>query len=201
MGTQLCRDRRPRRLSHALFSAGPAIRQHATFLNVRFGSSYDADDTHGGAMLHPGVGGPGRRRSRPPSTAARQDPRMLAPSSPDTRPLSAFGLSMTSPGHSDAASRARATCAVLALRRSRRLLFRGDDERKITRGDRAAGSYPSGVGSLLSGSSGKRIQAANSGAMRGGGRAASPERFSGTARHLEAPAASPGLCDGCKHLP
>ncbi len=29
--------------------------QHATFLNVTFGSSFDADDTHVGAMLHPGV--------------------------------------------------------------------------------------------------------------------------------------------------
>src|SRR3979411_2416343 len=29
--------------------------QHATFLNVAYGSSFDADDTHVGAMLHPGV--------------------------------------------------------------------------------------------------------------------------------------------------
>ena len=29
--------------------------QHATFLNVTFGSSFDADDTHVGAMLHPGI--------------------------------------------------------------------------------------------------------------------------------------------------
>ena len=56
LGAQLCRR----------WSAAPAPRtscsrrerlnpQHATFLNVTFGSSFDADDTHVGAMLHPGV--------------------------------------------------------------------------------------------------------------------------------------------------
>src|SRR5216683_1206066 len=41
--------------SHVLFSAERLNPQHATFLNVTFGSSFDADDTHVGAMLHPGV--------------------------------------------------------------------------------------------------------------------------------------------------
>jgi 2-methylcitrate dehydratase PrpD len=41
--------------SHVLFSAETLNPQHATFLNVTFGSSFDADDTHVGAMLHPGV--------------------------------------------------------------------------------------------------------------------------------------------------
>ena len=41
--------------SHVLFSASTLNPQHATFMNVTFGSSYDADDTHVGAMLHPGV--------------------------------------------------------------------------------------------------------------------------------------------------
>src|SRR5258708_25767891 len=41
--------------SHALYSADTFNPQHATFLNVAFGSSFDADDTHVGAMLHPGV--------------------------------------------------------------------------------------------------------------------------------------------------
>src|SRR5215467_1058480 len=41
--------------SHVLFSPETLNPQHATFLNVTFGSSYDADDTHVGAMLHPGV--------------------------------------------------------------------------------------------------------------------------------------------------
>jgi len=40
--------------SHVLFSASTLNPQHATFMNVTFGSSYDADDTHVGAMLHPG---------------------------------------------------------------------------------------------------------------------------------------------------
>ena len=38
-----------------LFSPDTVNPQHATFLNVTFGSSFDADDTHVGAMLHPGV--------------------------------------------------------------------------------------------------------------------------------------------------
>src|SRR5258708_22217276 len=41
--------------SHVLFSASTLNPQHATFMNVTFGSSFDADDTHVGAMLHPGV--------------------------------------------------------------------------------------------------------------------------------------------------
>src|SRR5262252_4249211 len=41
--------------SHVLFSASTLNPQHATFMNVTFGSSYDADDTHVGAMLHPAV--------------------------------------------------------------------------------------------------------------------------------------------------
>src|ERR1044071_4035463 len=41
--------------SHVLFARDTVNPQHATFLNVTFGSSFDADDTHVGAMLHPGV--------------------------------------------------------------------------------------------------------------------------------------------------
>src|SRR5499427_10203824 len=41
--------------SHALFQARTLNPQHATFLNVAYGSSFDGDDTHVGAMLHPGV--------------------------------------------------------------------------------------------------------------------------------------------------
>src|SRR5437762_5508342 len=41
--------------SHVLFSTETLNPQHATFLNVTFGSSFDGDDTHVGAMLHPGV--------------------------------------------------------------------------------------------------------------------------------------------------
>src|ERR1700751_5032466 len=41
--------------SHVLFSRDTVNPQHATLLNVTFGSSFDGDDTHVGAMLHPGV--------------------------------------------------------------------------------------------------------------------------------------------------
>ena len=76
--------------AHVLFSPQCLNPQHATFLNVSFGSSYDADDTHVGAMLHPGVA-VCRRHSRLPSTSARLAPRCWRPSSPATRPSSASG--------------------------------------------------------------------------------------------------------------
>src|SRR6266849_7554750 len=41
--------------SHVLYSSQTLNPQHATFLNVAFGSSFDGDDTHVGAMLHPGI--------------------------------------------------------------------------------------------------------------------------------------------------
>src|SRR3977135_2645234 len=41
--------------AHVLFGPERLNPQHATFLNVAFGSSFDADDTHVGAMLHPRV--------------------------------------------------------------------------------------------------------------------------------------------------
>ena len=41
--------------SHVLYSSDMLNPQHATFMNVTFGSSFDGDDTHVGAMLHPGV--------------------------------------------------------------------------------------------------------------------------------------------------
>src|SRR5258708_27440820 len=39
--------------SHVLFSPDTLNPQHAAFLNVTFGSSFDADHTPVGAMLHP----------------------------------------------------------------------------------------------------------------------------------------------------
>src|SRR3977135_2219584 len=41
--------------AHVLFPPERLNPQHATFLNVAFGSSFDADDTPVGAMLHTGV--------------------------------------------------------------------------------------------------------------------------------------------------
>src|SRR3977135_3542776 len=41
--------------SHVLYCSQMLNPQHATFMNVTFGSSFDGDDTHVGAMLHPGV--------------------------------------------------------------------------------------------------------------------------------------------------
>src|ERR1700730_10155186 len=41
--------------AHVLYAGATLNPQHATFLSVAHGSSFDGDDTHVGAMLHPGV--------------------------------------------------------------------------------------------------------------------------------------------------
>src|SRR3954471_545578 len=41
--------------ANAVFERETLNPQHATLLNVTFGSSFDGDDTHVGAMLHAGV--------------------------------------------------------------------------------------------------------------------------------------------------
>src|SRR5262249_35583794 len=149
--------------AHVLFSASRLNPQHATFMNVTFGSSFDADDTHVGAMLHPGVavwsaalataehvGAPGRE--------------VLAAVVAGYETIIRIGLSMQ-PGHFRRGFQSTGTCDVFGTAAAAgRLLFRGADaERKITEAIGLAGSYPSGVAQFYySGSSGKRIQAAHS---------------------------------------
>src|SRR3546814_20869965 len=41
--------------AHVLFSTERLNAQHAAYLNVAYGGSFDADDTHVGGMLHPGI--------------------------------------------------------------------------------------------------------------------------------------------------
>src|SRR3546814_19464669 len=41
--------------AHVLFSTERLNAQHAAYLNVAYGCSFDADDTHVGGMLHPGI--------------------------------------------------------------------------------------------------------------------------------------------------
>jgi len=128
--------------SHVLFSRETLNPQHATFLNVSFGSSYDADDTHVGAS----------------------GSEMLAAVVAGYETIIRIGLSMQ-PGHFRRGFQSTGTCDVFGTAAAAgRLLFRGADaERKITEAIGLAGSYPSGVAQFYySGSSGKRIQAAHS---------------------------------------
>jgi len=154
--------------SHALFSRETLNPQHATFLNVSFGSSYDADDTHVGAMLHPGVAAWSAALATAEHVGASGS-EMLAAVVAGYETIIRIGLSMQ-PGHFRRGFQSTGTCDVFGTAAAAgRLLFRGqgfgdkDAERKITEAIGLAGSYPSGVAQFYySGSSGKRIQAAHS---------------------------------------
>ena len=149
--------------AHVLFSRDTLNPQHATFLNVTFGSSFDADDTHVGAMLHPGVA----VWSAALATAehARAPGReVLAAVVAGYETIIRIGLAMQ-PGHFKRGFQSTGTCDVFGTAATAgRLLFRGTDAaRKIQDSIGLAGSYPSGVAQFYySGSSGKRIQAAHS---------------------------------------
>jgi 2-methylcitrate dehydratase PrpD len=154
--------------SHVLFSPNTLNPQHATFLNVSFGSSYDADDTHVGAMLHPGVAVWSAALATAEHVGASGS-EMLAAVVAGYETIIRIGLSMQ-PGHFRRGFQSTGTCDVFGTAAAAgRLLFRGqgfgdkDAGRKITEAIGLAGSYPSGVAQFYySGSSGKRIQAAHS---------------------------------------
>src|SRR5438552_10933330 len=149
--------------SHVLFSASTLNPQHATFMNVTFGSSFDADDTHVGAMLHPGVA----VWSAALATAehvGQSGPQVLAAVVAGYETIIRIGLSLQ-PGHFRRGFQSTGTCDVFGTAAAAaRLIFRGRDaSRRIQEAIGLAGSYPSGVAQFYySGSSGKRIQAAHS---------------------------------------
>jgi 2-methylcitrate dehydratase PrpD len=148
--------------SHVLFSAERLNPQHATFLNVAFGSSFDADDTHVGAMLHPGVAVWSAALAVGEHVGA-SGPQVLAAVAVGYETIIRIGLSMQ-PGHFRRGFQSTGTCDVFGTAAAAgRLLFRGEDaERRIQEAIGLAGSYPSGLAQFYySGSSGKRIQAAH----------------------------------------
>jgi 2-methylcitrate dehydratase PrpD len=172
--------------SHVLFAPTTLNPQHATFLNVAFGSSFDADDTHVGAMLHPGVA---------VWSAALATAQHVGASGPDAlaavvagyETIIRIGLAMQ-PGHFKRGFQSTGTCDVFGTAAAAgRLLFRGNDAaRRITEAIGLAGSYPSGIAQFYySGSSGKRIQAAH--AAQSGVAAAllTQQGFSGPADIIE----------------
>src|SRR5499426_1509159 len=148
--------------SHVLFSASTLNPQHATFMTVTFGSSFDADDTHVGAMLHPGVA----VWSAALATAehvGQSGPQVLAAVVAGYETIIRIGLSLQ-PGHFRRGFQSTGTCDVFGTAAAAaRLIFRGRDaSRRIQEAIGLAGSYPSGVAQFYySGSSGKRIQAAH----------------------------------------
>ena len=153
-----------------LFSPDTLNPQHATFLNVSFGSSYDADDTHVGAMLHPGVAAWSAALATAEHVGASGS-EMLAAVVAGYETIIRIGLSMQ-PGHFRRGFQSTGTATCLAPRRRRDGAVRGqgfgdkDAERKITRRSGLRAACPAARAVHYSGSSGKRIQAAHSGAMR-----------------------------------
>ncbi|MPZ40536.1 MAG: hypothetical protein GEU95_21305 [Rhizobiales bacterium] len=147
-------------VSHVLYSPDTLNPQHATFLNVTFGSSFDADDTHVGAMLHPGIAA----WSAALATAEHvgtTGPDVLAAVVAGYEVAIRVGLSVQ-PGHFQRGFQSTGTCDVFGTAAATgRLLFGGEGE-KILAAIGLAGSYASGVAQFYySGASGKRIQAAH----------------------------------------
>jgi 2-methylcitrate dehydratase PrpD len=172
--------------SHVLFSPETINPQHATFMNVAFGSSFDADDTHVGAMLHPGVAA---------WSAALAMAEHVGASGPDVLAAVVAGYETTiriglaiQPSHFKRGFQSTGTCDVFGTAAAAgRLLFRGKDaKRRIQEAIGLAGSYPSGVAQFYySGSSGKRIQAAHSAQSGVAAALLTQQGFSGPADIIE----------------
>jgi 2-methylcitrate dehydratase PrpD len=172
--------------SHVLFSQDRLNPQHATFMNVTFGSSFDADDTHVGAMLHPGVAVWSAALATAEHVGASGG-EVVAAVAAGYETIIRIGLAVQ-PGHFKRGFQSTGTCDGFGTAAvAGRLLFRGKGaERRVQEAIGLAGSYPSGVAQFYySGSSGKRIQAAH--AAQSGVAAAllTQQGFSGPADMLE----------------
>ena len=166
--------------SHVLFSPDTLNPQHATFLNVTFGSSFDADDTHVGAMLHPGVAAWSAALAVAEHTGA-SGPEVLAAVVVGYEATIRIGLAVQ-PSHFKRGFQSTGTCDGFGTAAAAgRLLFRGQDPaRKIADALGLAGGYASGLAQFYySGGSAKRIHAAH--AAEGGVAAAllAAEGYSG----------------------
>jgi 2-methylcitrate dehydratase PrpD len=166
--------------SHVMFSPDTVNPQHATFLNVTFGSSFDADDTHVGAMLHPGVAAWSAALAVAEHTGA-SGPEVLAAVVAGYEVMIRIGLAVQ-PGHFKRGFQSTGTCDGFGTAAAAgRLLFRGKDTRqKIADALGLAGGYASGLAQFYySGGSAKRIHAAH--AAEGGVSAAllAAEGYSG----------------------
>src|SRR5882724_11373641 len=172
--------------SHVLFSAETFNPQHATFMNVAFGSSFDADDTHVGAMLHPGVAAWSSALAIAEHVGAA-GPDVLAAVVAGYETTIRLGLAIQ-PSHFKRGFQSTGTCDVFGTAAAAgRLLFGGKDAtRRIQEAIGLAGSYPSGVAQFYySGSSGKRIQAAHSAQSGVAAALLTQQGFSGPADIIE----------------
>ncbi len=166
--------------AHVLFSADTLNPQHATLLNVTFGSSFDADDTHVGAMLHPGVAAWSAALAVGEHTDA-SGPDVLAAVVAGYETIIRIGLAVQ-PSHFKRGFQSTGTCVGFGTAAAAgRLLFRGPHAaQKIADALGLAGGYASGLAQFYySGGSAKRIHAAH--AAEGGVSAAllAAEGYSG----------------------
>src|SRR5450755_5066439 len=148
--------------SHVLFSAETINPQHATFLNVAYGSSFDGDDTHVGAMLHPGVAAWSSALAIAEHTGA-SGPDVLAAVVAGYETIIRIGLAVQ-PSHFKRGFQSTGTCDGFGTAAAAgRLLFRGPGRRqKIADALGLAGGYASGLAQFYySGGSAKRIHAAH----------------------------------------
>jgi len=148
--------------AHVLFEAETVNPQHATFLNVTFGSSFDGDDTHVGAMLHPGVAAWSAALAVGEHTGA-SGPDVLAAVVAAYETIIRIGLSVQ-PGHFKRGFQSTGTCDGFGTAAaSGRLLFRGKDTaQKIADALGIAGGHAGGLAQFYySGGSAKRIHAAH----------------------------------------
>jgi 2-methylcitrate dehydratase PrpD len=148
--------------SHVLFEAETVNPQHATFLNVTFGSSFDGDDTHVGAMLHPGVAAWSAALAVGGHTGA-SGPDVLAAAVAAYETIIRIGLSIQ-PGHFKRGFQSTGTCDGFGTAAAAgRLLFRGKDSaQKIAGALGIAGGHAGGLAQFYySGGSAKRIHAAH----------------------------------------
>src|SRR5262249_22506493 len=116
-----------------------------TFMNVTFGSSFDADDTHVGAMLHPGAA----VWSAALATAehvGQSGPQVLAAVVAGYETIIRIGLALQ-PAHFRRGFQSTGTCDVFGTAAAAaRLIFRGRDaSRRIQDAIGLARSVPDGV--------------------------------------------------------
>jgi 2-methylcitrate dehydratase PrpD len=166
--------------SHVLFSLETVNPQHATFLNVTFGSSFDADDTHVGAMLHPGIAAWSAALAVAEHSGA-SGAEVLAAVVAGYETIIRIGLAVQ-PSHFKRGFQSTGTCDGFGTATAAgRLLFQGADRpRRIADAMGLAGGYASGLAQFYySGGSAKRIHAAH--AAEGGVSAAllAAEGYSG----------------------
>jgi 2-methylcitrate dehydratase PrpD len=153
--------------AHVLFSPERLNPQHATFLNVAYGSSFDADDTHVGAMLHPGVAAWAAALASAEHAGATAQavngPDVLAAVVAGYESAIRIGLSVQ-PAHFRRGFQSTGTCVGFGTAAAAgRILLRGPDApQRIAQAIGLAGGYAGGLAQFyFSGASAKRIQAAH----------------------------------------